>query len=1049
VFTERITTRSGTSCRFAIYATNKEAGRDTPGINNVLKRAWNRLLNRLQRLRNALNGLGYQTSQDIFERARTGAIRQRGERTNPVSKPTSFSAEKGADGKDQLVIPGAERMSDREIARRKALAVKQASKPQKGTEGLPLFGDSKDQGEMFSAVPRSEAEKTVLARIVPSEKGSRWKDFSFGRLYTAIKDDLDPIKQLTADLADGRELSTRDDPYKLARLTRGSFGKAEQFIKYGTFDFDSLRNTGKSLKEVLKPVKNDLDGLRAYAVAKRTLELHDRGIRTGVPIDEAQRTVTEGASDYQQVFDDLVTYQRSLTGYLHDSGILSDEGYAAMLAANKDYVPFFRMMGEKSELGKGLTPGGLKVRDPVRGIRGSERQIIDPIETIIKNTFLFVSLAERNRALTRLPISPTAEPAATICCPRSSQACIRSKSASRRLPASCHSRGRRSGRSRQHDDLPGQHLPPVADRDCAVPQWQAGGPHGIPGGGGGGQRARSRGPQHRRRGFWQFRPVGCAPARCSRPSSSPATRCATSSTPSSTPRTAMCRCTIRCGAWERSQPRTRTTSDGSSRARRAPPSSASTATTSTRTLIRWTTGRDDRLKHVIKSPLEALRVVSEPWRTPPASAILHARRREGNDDFDRCLRSRESTLDFARRGAQTRAVNAMIPFWNAQVEGNDRMVRAFKERPVATTLKATIAITLPSVLLWFLNHDDDRWKELPRWQRDLFWIILTDKWEPYRVKGEDGHLRQATDADMGAKSKLTYFRKVDGQWQINNGTVWRIPKPFEMGIVFGSVPERMLDAYYAQRPNAFKDLGKTIIGGLTPNWIPQAALPMLEQMTNRSFFLERPLVPKYLDNLKPRFQATPSTSETAKKVGGLISKLSDETTFASPIVLDNYVRQWTGGLGQRALNLSDELLVATGMAEAKTPPQKTLADLPVLRAFISRHPERGPEAIEDFYDELGKREKASATVKFLAKSGRAGEAAEEGTPPALTAVRTLRDRLSDQRKIIRGIYNNDKMTAEEKRVLIENSYIQMLVLARQGNDILHKTERKPQAAATD
>lgn len=60
---------------FAAYAVNQDAGKR---LNNILKRAWNRLRLIFSRLRNVLNGMGYQTSEDIFEQAKKGEIVNRG-----------------------------------------------------------------------------------------------------------------------------------------------------------------------------------------------------------------------------------------------------------------------------------------------------------------------------------------------------------------------------------------------------------------------------------------------------------------------------------------------------------------------------------------------------------------------------------------------------------------------------------------------------------------------------------------------------------------------------------------------------------------------------------------------------------------------------------------------------------------------------------------------------------------------------------------------------------------------------------------------------------
>jgi hypothetical protein len=90
------------------------------------------------------------------------------------------------------------------------------------------------------------------------------------------------------------------------------------------------------------------------------------------------------------------------------------------------------------------------------------------------------------------------------------------------------------------------------------------------------------------------------------------------------------------------------------------------------------------------------------------------------------MAAREVTVDFARTGMKTRAMSLISAFFNAAVQGEDRVIRAFAEKPVGTTTKMMAAITLPSVLLYLSNRDDPRWQEIPRWQKDLFWIVFTE-----------------------------------------------------------------------------------------------------------------------------------------------------------------------------------------------------------------------------------------------------------------------------------------------------------------------------------
>ena len=150
-------------------------------------------------------------------------------------------------------------------------------------------------------------------------------------------------------------------------------------------------------------------------------------------------------------------------------------------------------------------------------------------------------------------------------------------------------------------------------------------------------------------------------------------------------------------------------------------------------------------------------------------------------------------------------------------------------------------ITLPSVLLWELNKDDPRYQELPQWQKDIFWIIPT------------------------------------------KDTLIKIPKPFELGILFGTVPERMLQWMYdrkrKQKGVGFKGLAGSVLDSMAPSFLPTALVPAIEAMTNHSIFMGRDIVPQSQQNTIPELQYGPYTSAVGREIG--------ETFGISPRIVDN------------------------------------------------------------------------------------------------------------------------------------------------------------------
>ena len=57
-------------------------------------------------------------------------------------------------------------------------------------------------------------------------------------------------------------------------------------------DYETLKVTGPSFKEIIEPFRSDaksIDGLKAFMVSKRALELEARGIKSGFDIEAPKK----------------------------------------------------------------------------------------------------------------------------------------------------------------------------------------------------------------------------------------------------------------------------------------------------------------------------------------------------------------------------------------------------------------------------------------------------------------------------------------------------------------------------------------------------------------------------------------------------------------------------------------------------------------------------------------------------------------------------------------------------------------------------------------
>ena len=848
----------------------------------------------------------------------------------------------------------------------------------------------------------TDPQKAVLDRI--TQEPATKRSYSLSELYKDAKDELHPIKEMVDELSAGKELPTAKDPYKLARLTRGSYGLAEQALEYGMFKWETLENVSKGMNEIIRPVEKDLDGLRAYLLSKHAIETEALGKKTGVPLDAAQKVVAEGAGKYDKVSAELQQYLEGQLNWLVDSGIVAKDKADLWRDMYKAYIPLFRVM-DTGEMGPKGAGRGLTVRQPIKGRVGSERIIVDPLESIIKNTYTFAQLADRNN-----------------------------------VGKSLLALAEESGRT----DLMAKVAAPVRPIEVQAPEVAA--------------FLKQFGLEQHAGEFTIFRRDALTPARDEIAIYSEGKREVykvpeeVANAFKATDRQsanmlvqilAVPARVLRAGAvlspefLGRNPIRDQFTAYVLSRNGYVPildmtrgllsiakkdqdfqnwlkSGGANAAMVSIdRDYVQMqiakragSLGYMDKAWNVVKSPIEGLQIISELMEN--ATRLGEFKKAVGADTSKEAIQragfeAREVTVDFQRIGAKTRSMNMITAFWNANLEGLDRTARGIRERPMETMTRIGASITLPSIMLWWANHDDPRWKEIPNWQRDLFWIVMTKE------------------------------------------HIYRIPKPFELGVIFGSSVERILDAFFDAKPEAFKDFSSSVGNMFGVNMIPTVATPILGQITNYNLFTDRPVIPSSMERLLPEYQYMPYTTETTKALGHLIGTVPSMhgSSFASPLVIENYVRQWSGGLGMYALQIADAALRKTGVLPDPIRPASTLSDIPFVKGFVIRYPSASAQSIQDFYDRYTKASKVRSSIKYLAQQGDVEAAIRESRldPTLLVRMEGIHEGLSNAHRVLMLIDKNQSFNSDEKRQLMDNVYTQMIQMANAGNRAALEVEK--------
>lgn len=386
------------------------------------------------------------------------------------------------------------------------------------------------------------------------------------------------------------------------------------------------------------------------------------------------------------------------------------------------------------------------------------------------------------------------------------------------------------------------------------------------------------------------------------------------------------------------------------------------------------------------NPLKLAEEFSSIFEQATRLAMYTRSKMNGSDAMQAALEAREGTLDFGRSGSLGRKYNRILPFFNAGIQGVDKMVRTFRDHPYLSTMKAVGTITLPQLALTgyylYFAPDDDReeYLNIPQFQKDFF-----------------------------------YCFKVGENWI-------RIPKDFTLGYMFGSVPERFLTWAYQNKKPEGKDLAEmamTLFGSVSPVNNPTDALPpifrtAIEDIANYSFFRNQHIYPEYMNSLEPSLRANKFNSETSKLLG--------EKLNISPAKIDHTINSLLGTSGRYLTDAGDLMInsVRKFNGEETSEKVKTLADAPFLRGFALRDP-IGYQAVStnEFFENYKTVSEKHATYNKYKKTDREkAREYKEKHSVELKAYKKLNDtkkQISEIGKQMDKIYSDKTMTSKEKQ----------------------------------
>jgi N12 class adenine-specific DNA methylase len=367
-------------------------------------------------------------------------------------------------------------------------------------------------------------------------------------------------------------------------------------------------------------------------------------------------------------------------------------------------------------------------------------------------------------------------------------------------------------------------------------------------------------------------------------------------------------------------------------------------------------------------------------------AVFEAAMRSGKSKAQAIFEAKD-LMDYSMQGqwALFQALGDVVPFFNARLQGLYKLKRAGAIPGWASKSKVLAkggVIAAISLALLALNWDDERYEDLPDWDKDLYWHFFVG----------DEHLR--------------------------------VPKPFEVGVMYGTIPERMA-RYFGDKDDekrAMKQLLWNIRESLNLVQMPQIAKPVAELWANKDTFTGMDIEGMADEGKLKSARYNEHTSLTMRKLG---EAFGDELDL-SPKQMEHLWRGYLGTLGMYALGATD--LAVHWATDAPTKPDYRPDQLPVIKSFYrGSEPARTTRYKTEMYEMLRELEQINRTIRSYAKQGRIedAKALKEESSGKLKALGPLRVGAKGAKAIrirIDRIIRDEDMPGDEKREKINELY---------------------------
>jgi hypothetical protein len=835
--------------------------------------------------------------------------------------------------------------------------------------------------------------------------------------------------------------------YELLRLQEGMQGRSAHFIEFGTLDFKTLAENGPSLISIVKPFvkdKTETNLLSTYLTNRHAVTLAKRGKESGVDIPNAEiflkKYTNKKVKDpdtgkmitYEQAAKKIDTYlQDGVLKYAFDGGLITKESYNAFREINKNYMPMARELPRPGE--SGFIKGS---NNPFKKLKGSKLKIIDPLESILKNTDYIVRMTELNKTKNDfINIILEAQKKDSLAFDW-----IKKKKGNLK-PITVQ----RKELEKFFDKETLDKLSDKGVQELSIFRQEAVYPDGN-----------SISLRNTKTGKYEVWEVGEDLVTAFRVMDNPSMNFVAKflTAPTRTLRTGaivtpdfalpnffkdtmnatfLSKVTwlpivdsIR-GLFNVVFKDPKRANEAYKRFLKSGAAFSTLRSVDRRNfdapvhqLLNKGVMRNEYSTPILGQFRYLTEISEEATRVGMSEKVYKAAKKKGlseRDALERAGYESKNLLDYSKKGTVGAFVNKGVPFFNARIQGATIAFEAARDRPKKFLAMIGIAVVLPTVGNYVANLDEDG--ELNKDYKELPDYIKNNK----------------------------YYTKVNGRGMF-------FPKGFEVGTFFSNLTEKVLDYIRTNEKQEFtsyvSDFAKEHAKGYTP--IPTFARPFIENLFDYSIFREAPILPPSAPkDMLNAYYSTEYTNPTLKELAENLAQIvGTDNYFANPIYLENIYDSYTGGIGRLVKESINSIAIKGGIIDDPIRPKDPLTKIPGIRVFQAKDVYGYSKSIQEFYNLTEDYKTVINTVDYLLKIGNTEGYLKEiqKVDFDVEAVIGIEDGMKQVSKDIKVIYNakmkddGTLFTPEEKRDLIDDLYRVRIGLAQKGVEIIKNVEQQ-------